>query len=168
MAELIAIGYPDETTAEDAAKEVVRLSEDLIIEPDAVAVITRDHEGEFHVHTMHNEVATGALWGVFWGLLFGVLFFIPVVGAVFGAALGALLGLVTKLGISEQFQRQVRDMLQPGTSALFMVVEKMTTDKAVAALSRFGGTVLKSSLSEAAERELQLALQAGPVPASTR
>jgi uncharacterized membrane protein len=167
MADLIAIGYPDETTAEEAAQEVLRLSEDLIIQPDAVAVINRDHEGKYHVHTMHNEVATGALWGVFWGLLFGFLFFVPVVGAVVGAALGALMGLITKLGISEQFQRQVRDLLQPGTSALFMVVEKMTTDKAVAALNRFGGTVLKTSLSEQAEQELQAALQASSVPAST-
>jgi uncharacterized membrane protein len=166
MADLIAIGYPDQTTAEAAAEEVLRLSDDLIIQPDAVAVISRDTEGHYHVHTMHNEVATGTLWGVFWGLLFGFLFFVPVVGAVVGAALGALMGLITKLGISEQFQRQVRDLLQPGTSALFMVVEKMTTDKAVAALSKFGGTVLKTSLSERAEQELQAALQGSSVPAS--
>ncbi len=74
---------------------------------------------------------------------------------------------MTKLGISEQFQRQVRDMLQPGTSALFMVVEKMTTDKVVAARSKYGGTVLKTSLSEQAERELQEALQSSSVGAST-
>jgi uncharacterized membrane protein len=49
-------------------------------------------------------------------------------------------------------------MLQPGTSALFMVVEKVTPDKAVEAMSKYGGTVLKSSLSNDAERELQEAL----------
>ena len=50
-------------------------------------------------------------------------------------------------------------MLQPGTSALFLVVEKVTPDKAVAAMSKYGGTVLKSSLSEDTEEELQEALQ---------
>jgi uncharacterized membrane protein len=49
-------------------------------------------------------------------------------------------------------------MLQPGTSALFMVVEKVTPDKAVEALSKYGGTVLKSSLSNEAQQELQDAL----------
>ncbi len=48
-------------------------------------------------------------------------------------------------------------MLQPGTSALFMVVE-VTPDKAVEAMSKFGGTVLKSSLSNESQRELQEAL----------
>jgi uncharacterized membrane protein len=49
-------------------------------------------------------------------------------------------------------------MLQPGTSALFMVLEKVTPDKAVEAMSKFGGTVLKSSLSNEAQAELQDAL----------
>ena len=151
MADLIAIGYPDQTTAEAAAEEVLRLSDDLIIQPDAVAVISRDPEGNYHVHTMHNEVATGTLWGVFWGLLFGVLFFVPVFGMALGAGLGALMGKVEKTGIDKEFQEQVRELLKPGTSALFLVVEKVTPDKAVDALSKFGGTVLKSSLSKDAE-----------------
>lgn len=41
MADLIAIGYPDEATAEAAADEARRLAADLIIEPDAIAVIVR-------------------------------------------------------------------------------------------------------------------------------
>jgi uncharacterized membrane protein len=49
-------------------------------------------------------------------------------------------------------------MLKPGTSALFMIVEKVTPDRAVAALSPYGGTVLKSSLSEEAQAKLQEAL----------
>jgi uncharacterized membrane protein len=55
-----------------------------------------------------------------------------------------------------------RDMLQPGTSALFMVVEQMTTDRALDALSKYDGTVLKSSLSQEAEKELQEALHGEP------
>ena len=39
MADLIAIGYPDETTAFAAADEARRLAADLIIQPDAIAVI---------------------------------------------------------------------------------------------------------------------------------
>jgi uncharacterized membrane protein len=46
-----------------------------------------------------------------------------------------------------------------------MIVERATPDKAVAALSRFGGTVLKSSLSPEDEKQLQDALHGG-VPAA--
>ncbi len=45
MADLIAIGYPDQATADAAAEEARRLARDLIIQPDAIAVIVRDEEG---------------------------------------------------------------------------------------------------------------------------
>jgi uncharacterized membrane protein len=95
---------------------------------------------------------------MFWGLLFGLLFFIPVFGIAIGAGLGALMGKITKSGIDKSFQDQVRGMLQPGTSALFLMVEKVTPDKAVEGLSKYGGTVLKTSLSRQGESELQDAL----------
>jgi uncharacterized membrane protein len=158
MADLIAIGYPDETTALEAMDEVGRLTQELIIQPDAVAAIARNREGKLRVTTNHHAVGAGATWGMFWGMLFGLLFFVPFFGMALGAGLGALMGKVEKTGIDRQFQDQVRQMLTPGTSALFMVVEKVTPDKAVAALSKFGGTVLKSSLSKDAEKELQDAL----------
>ena len=158
MATLIAIGYPDETTATAASLEASRLAKDLIIEPDAIAVIIRDREGKFHVTTNHHAVAGGATWGMFWGLLFGMLFFVPFFGMAIGAGLGALMGKMTKGAIDKEFQERVRELLQPGTSALFLVVERATPDKAVEAMSQYGGTVLKSSLSKEAEAELQAAL----------
>lgn len=51
MATLIAIGYPDEATAAAAADEARLLAKDLIIQPDAIAVIRRDTDGTYHVET---------------------------------------------------------------------------------------------------------------------
>ena len=50
---------------------------------------------------------------------------------------------------------------QARPSALFLMLEKVTPDKAVEAMSKFGGTVLKTSLSKDAEQELQEALARG-------
>ena len=61
MADLIAIGYPDETTADAAAAEARRLAQDLIIQPDAIAVIVRDKDGSYHVHTSHHPVGAELL-----------------------------------------------------------------------------------------------------------
>ena len=175
MVDLIAIGYEDEATASRAAEEARRLARDLIIQPDAIAVIVRDKDGRFHVTTSHHPVGSGAVWGMFWGMLFGLLFFIPFFGLAVGAGLGALMGKVAKSGIDREFQDQVREMVKPGSSALFLMVEKVTPDKAVEALSKYGGTVLKSSLTKDGERELQEALHGGaaavpeptPAPGST-
>ena len=69
MSTLIAIGYPDETTATAAADEAERLAGDLIIQPDAIAVIRRDREGKYHVTTNHHAVGAGATWGMFLSLI---------------------------------------------------------------------------------------------------
>ena len=53
------------------------------------------------------------------------------------------------------------DLVKPGPSALFLMLEKVIPDQAVEAMSKFGGTVLKTSLSKDAEQELQEALARG-------
>jgi uncharacterized membrane protein len=161
MATLVAIGYPDQGTAEQARQTVQQLEGELIIQADQVAAISRDLEGKYHVQTTHGGASAGggAAWGGFWGLLFGLLFFIPVIGLAFGAGLGALFGHLGEKGIDKQFQQQVRDYVKPGTSALFLIIEQVTEDKAVAALEQYGGTVIKTSLSEEDTKKLQDALQ---------
>jgi uncharacterized membrane protein len=161
MATLVAIGYPDQTTADAAMATVHQLESELIIEASAVAAISRDIEGKYHVHTAHDGggAGGGAVWGGFWGLLFGLLFFIPFAGWALGAGLGALFGHLGKDGIDKAFQDQVREYVKPGTSALFLIIEHVTPDKAVAALEQYGGTVIKTSLSEADTQRLQDALK---------
>ena len=160
MATLVAIGYPDQGTAEEARHVVQGLEAELIIQADQVAAISRDLEGKYHVHTTHGGASSGggAVWGGFWGMLFGLLFFVPFAGFAVGAGLGALFGHLGEKGIDKAFQQQVRDYLKPGTSALFMVIEHVTADKAIAALEQFGGTVIRTSLSEEDTKKLQAAL----------
>jgi uncharacterized membrane protein len=160
MATLVAIGYPDQARAEEARHTVQQLESELIIQADQVAAISRDLEGKYHVHTTHGGASTGggAVWGGFWGLLFGLLFMVPFAGWAVGAGLGALFGHLGEKGIDKAFQQQVRDYLKPGTSALFMVIEHATPDKAIAALEKYGGTVIKTSLSDEDTRKLQEAL----------
>jgi uncharacterized membrane protein len=167
VATLIAIGYPDQETAEQARETVQQLEAELIIQADQVAAISRDLEGKYHVHTTHGgaSAGAGAAWGGFWGLLFGLLFFVPFAGLAFGAGMGALFGHMGEKGIDKAFQQQVRDYVKPGTSALFMIIEHATPDKAVAALQQYGGTVIRTSLSDEDTQRLQEALQP-PAPVS--
>ena len=110
MADLIAIGYPDETTALSAMDEAERLQKELVIQADAVAAIIRNKDGKIRTVTNHHMVGAGATWGMFWGMLFGMLFFVPFLGMAVGAGMGALMGKVTKNAVDKQFQDQVREI----------------------------------------------------------
>jgi uncharacterized membrane protein len=158
MAELVAIGYPDETSALAAEQAAQQLADELIVQPDAIAAVVRRRGGTYQVVTNHHAVGSGPTWGMFWCLFFGLGLFVPVLGMAMGAGLGALFGKLEQAGIDKGFQAQVRELLRPGTSALFLLIEESSPDRAVAALGRFGGTVLKTSISAEAEAKLQAAL----------
>ena len=159
MSYLIAIAYPDETTALRAADEAERLTGELVVRPDAIAAVACGRDGTYKVVTHHHPVAGGATWGGFWGLLFGMLFFVPVFGMALGAGLGGVLRNLERSGLDREFQDEVRGLVRPGTSALFVIVEKISPGKAIDALAAFGGRALSSPLSQDAEAELQAVLQ---------
>lgn len=78
---------------------------------------------------MNDLVGAGALGGMFWGMLFGLIFFIPLLGAAIGAGIGALTGALTDVGIDDDFIKSVRDEIEPGTSALFVLSSDAVLDK---------------------------------------
>jgi uncharacterized membrane protein len=158
LAAVLAIGYPDEGTAARAAEEVRHLRTELGVEPDAVAVIARTAQGEYRATTSHHPVEHGGSWGMFWGLLFGLLFFAPVFGSGVGLDLGGVFAKIEKGGINRAFQQQARDMVTPGTSALFLFIGTTDPGRALALLSNFGGHVLEVSLSDEQETRLQRAV----------
>ena len=57
--------------------------------------------------------------------------------------------------------------MQPGTSAIFVVVRKTTPDKFLEALTPYGGTVLQTSLPHDAEQQLMKALHGDDRTAAT-
>lgn len=160
MADLIVIGYNDEATADAALEEVSRLQGQMILQVEGAGAVIKHEDGKMTVHAPGTGSAgSGAGWGVIWGTAFGMLFFVPFIGAAVGGALGAMFGGLDKAGIDSAFRERVQAQLKPGTSALVMLIDKVTPDKATEALSHYGGTVLKTSLSHDAEQHLQGALR---------
>ena len=161
MSDLIIIGYPDETTAENVWAELVKLQHDYLVDLEDAAIIRRDQKGKLHVTTpVHHQAAWGGLSGLFWGTLIGLLFLFPLapLTGVAGGIMGAALGAAGDLGIKDDFKQRVQDQVQPGTSALLVIVRKATPDKFLEALRPYGGTVLRTSLPRDAEQELMKAL----------
>jgi uncharacterized membrane protein len=161
MSDLIVIGYPDEDTAENVWRELVTLQRDYLVDLEDAAIIRRDSKGKLHVTTpAHHAVAWGSLSGLFWGTLIGLLFLFPLAPAVgvVGGVMGAALGAAGDLGIKGDFKERVQNLVQPGTSALLVIVRKVTPDRFLEALRPYGGTVLQTSLTHDAEQELMKAL----------
>lgn len=158
MADLIAITYDNEQTAEAARKKVLELQKEYLISLEDAVVVVKDQDGKIKLNQMFNATAAGAASGSFWGFLVGLLFMMPIAGVLIGAASGALGGKLSDYGINDDFMKGVAASIQPGNAALFLLVQKMTADKVLAGLGEFGGTVLRTSLDQSKEKELRDAL----------
>lgn len=168
MGDLVVIAFKEEFQADEVRLALFKMQQEYLLElEDAVSVI-KNKEGKLKVNQIHDLTAAGAvsggLHGGFWGLLLGVLFFNPLVGwaagGIVGAAAGGVSGWLTDIGIDDNFIKKLGTTLQPGNSALFVLVRKATPDKVLKELERFEGKVLRTSLTKDDEAALQEALKA--------
>jgi uncharacterized membrane protein len=173
MADLVCVAFDDPTTADRALTELTLLQKEYLIELKDACVVVRSADGEVHLHQSVPLVKAGALTGgssgALWGALIGLLFLNPLagmaIGAGLGAASGALAGKLSDYGIPDSFIKELGGQIKPNTSALFLLVQKVTADKVLPRISQFKGRVLKTSLSDEREKRLREALgEAGSGP----
>jgi uncharacterized membrane protein len=158
---LVVITYPDEYRAAEVLAALNRMSSQYLIDMDDACYVTKGQDGKLKLHQTKSMTGAGAAWGGLWGLLIGLLFFVPIAGLAIGAAAGALGGKLANFGIDENFAKRLVANMPPGSSALFVVVRRVTPDKVVPELAKFGGTVLQTSFPKDTETKLQQALNQG-------
>jgi uncharacterized membrane protein len=169
MSELIAIAYPDVNRAEEVLTTLSQLRQAYLIDLEDACYVTKDAHGKVKLHqalpTTRIGVAGGALFGGITGLVLGAFVLMPLAGAAIGASLGAgtggLVGHWSDYGIDDTFIKQLGAALQPNTSAIIVLVQSTTPDRVLSEVSKYGGTVLRTSLSKEHEAKLQAALRQG-------
>ncbi|HSO69550.1 DUF1269 domain-containing protein [Tessaracoccus sp. Y1736] len=154
MSELIIIGYDDHATATKAQDAVIGLQRDFVVNLSGLAVVRVDEDGKKHIDTPGSIVGVSATGGAMWGMIIGLLFLVPGLGLLIGGAWGALAGAASKAGVNRSLRERVDGLLTPGKAALVVMASKITEDKFSAAMAEFGGTVLKTSLSDEDEKAL--------------
>ena len=160
MSTLVVLAFKDETSAEQMRDKLAALQKQQIISLSDAAVVVRKQDGKVKVKQAVSLVGAGALGGAFWGMLIGLLFWMPWLGLAIGAAAGAVGGALTDVGVDDKFIKEVGEKIQPGQSALFLMVESWTEDKVLDQIKDFGAEVIQTSLSKEDEAKLRAAFGA--------
>lgn len=179
MSNLIVMTFDTTAEAGDVRRALGRVEHQGLLDLEDAVVVIREPDGEIRVD---NEVSSGVKQGAFNGAFVGVIlgFMFPIAGMVAGAAAGALGARWLDRGVDRSFVEDVGAALQPGTSALVLVVNAANPDTALAALRPYQGRVHHTTLDPEAEAALRRALEerwespvagtsepaGGPVPAT--
>jgi len=161
MSNLVVIAYPDENRAAEVMAEIHRMSSENLIDLEDACFVTKSVDGKVRVHQSKSLAAIGALSGAFWGTLIGLIFFAPIFGLAVGTATGAITGKFSDYGIDDKFIERLGAEMKGGSSAIFTLTRKVTADKVLPELAKFGGKVIQTSLPNDAEERLQAALSQG-------
>ena len=165
MSHLVVIAFDDDLKADEALLAAYRLEREHVLALDSAAIVVRDKHGKLRYRETNDmRPGQGALVGSFWGLLFGLVLFVPLIGLAAGAGIGALAAKLRDGGISDEFQKEVGETMQPGTSAIFFLVDDAILEDVLAEARRFeGGKVLHSDLDPEAEAALREAIEGAAV-----
>jgi uncharacterized membrane protein len=159
MSNLIVITFDNEEEAGKVRDTVRQLQHQGLLSLDDSAVVVKDADGKVRVdNEIDRGIKVGAVGGGLIGLMLGFIFF-PIGGLVLGTLGGALVGKMTDLGVDQKFVKDVQESMQPGTSAIFLIVRQADPNAALAALKPYKGTVYHTSLSTEAEESLRRVLK---------
>jgi uncharacterized membrane protein len=155
MSELIVLAFETETGAQEMLDHLQRLQTRKIITLADAATVVRGQDGKVKVKQAVSLVGTGALGGAFWGLLIGIIFWMPWMGLAVGALTGAVAAGLTDIGIDDGFIQKVGNTIEPGNSALFLLVHEAKIDRLQDELKISDAKVLQTSLSKEDYAKLQ-------------
>lgn len=158
MSNLVVLTFDNMEDANNVREAIRKEEKQGVISLDDSAVVVRDQDGKVHVHNQVDRgIKIGAVGGGLLGLLIGAIFF-PVAGLVIGVLGGMGVGALADLGIQKSFVKDVSHQIQPGTSALFLVVRQANANAVVAALKPYKGEVYQTSLDSEDEDTLRRVL----------
>ncbi|MHB1104042.1 MAG: DUF1269 domain-containing protein [Devosia sp.] len=68
-------------------------------------------------------------------------------------------GALNDYGISDDFMRDVGGILQPGQAALFVLANRVSSDRVIDRIAKHGGRVLRTNLDSSQEQKVREAFE---------
>ena len=122
---------------------------------DAVVVIWMPGADQPQVRHVRHRAAGAAGKGTFWGALVGTLVLAPVAGAAVGATAAAVVSRLRHAGVPDATVDALRDALEPGTSALFVVTSDADPAMVGPAVAAGEGTLIHAEMDDETAEELR-------------
>jgi len=161
--ELLAKIFDELEEADKALKSLKELQKKGTLKVQNAAVLVKDDDGKTDIReTGDVDVKGGRLFGAVTGGLIGLLGgpVGVVVGAAAGAGVGGLAAKRIDTGFSDEFLATFQERLQPGNSALIVLVEGESAEVLSEAWADQEGVILREALTDEMVEQLVKASEA--------
>lgn len=161
--DILAIVLDKPTRANEVLLALANLQSEGKVKMHDAVIVAKGDDGKARVLETTDVTPTkGALGGAWWGLFGSLLVGGPAALGVIlgGVAAGALYGKLVDRGLEDDWVKGMADWIDPGTSALLLLVDHDFDPAVVGELRRFEGTgeVAYTTLPSEARAEIEAAL----------
>jgi len=125
MADVLVVAvFDDERTAWNAVVRAAEVSAQGQTGLHDACLVVREPDGKVHKRDTHDISPAKAGWyGGAWGLLGGAILGFPLAIAAASAGLGVFVARRRDFGITDEFEREVADKLEPGRAAAVVLAD---------------------------------------------
>lgn len=167
MTELIVAAFRDTDSAGQALNKLLALEPAMVDDLEDAVVAVRDADGKVRLRQTMDPLTLratrGFAWGGLLGTLAGLLLLNPLAGLaaglVLGGGAGAVSGALADYGIADDFIRHTARELEPGSSALFILLRQVEFERLARELEPFGARIARTALTPQQEEQLRKAVE---------
>jgi uncharacterized membrane protein len=155
-----AVVYPEKDRAEKVIETLQKLPFEKLADLEDAVYVTKDKKGRAQLHHTKHTAKKGSIVG----LAVDAILLMPLGGIETDrlaerATTETFISKIANVGIEEAFIRELRAAMKPDSSAMFLLARKVPADEVLPRVSAYGGTILETSLTPDAQRQLQQALK---------
>ncbi len=147
MSQLLVAGFNEKYKADEVMLDLLKKGQQHLDDLEDAVVVTKNAQGKIRVKPYYDLLAaTQGNKSKFWGSIITTLFESSDQEAL------------SKIGLNNQICLEIQEMMQPNSSIIIVLVEKINLEQATEELQKYQGKVLHTTLSFESEEELLKAL----------
>ncbi len=147
MSQLLVAGFNEKYKADEVMLDLLKKGQQHLDDLEDAVVVTKNAQGKIRVKPYYDLLAaTQGNKSKFWGSIITTLFESSDQEAL------------SKIGLNNQICLEIQEMMQPNSSIIIVLVEKINLEQATVDIQKYQGKVLHTTLSFESEEELLKAL----------
>ena len=147
MSQLLVVGFQEKYKADEVMLDVIKKEKQHLVDFEDAVVVTKNAQGKLRLKPYYDLLsATKGHKSQFWGSIVSTLLENPNQEAL------------SKIGLSQQICSDLKEMMQPNSSIIMLLLKKVDPEKAIKEIEEHQGQVLHTTLTFESEEELHKAI----------
>jgi uncharacterized membrane protein len=154
----LAIVYPEKNRAAKVLTLLTELHSPKLVDLEDAVFVTKDKKGTAEMHQLGRGKKKNSVGGSIVGLAVGTLLLGELGGNLLEEDTPEVRSRLRDVQIQDSFSEEIRKLMQPNSSAIFLLLRRASPGEVIPRLVPYGGTLLETSINRDEQAHLQDAL----------